>query len=97
MRQFTEKHFEHIAARFKTLSEVSRLKIIKALQDGELNVAEIVATTGLSQPNASRHLLALTQAKMLTRRKTGVQAYYSIVDKHLMDICAAVCKGLPNS
>src|SRR5271163_3444159 len=45
---------------FRGLSDYSRLSILQALRAGPLTVGEIVAATGLSQPNASNHLRCLS-------------------------------------
>ena len=41
---------------FRGLADSSRLAILESLRSGALSVSEIVAVTGLSQPNASNHL-----------------------------------------
>lgn len=83
-----------IANRFRALSEVSRLKIVQCLQDGEKNVTEIVESTGLSQPNVSRHLQILVQAGLIGRKKDGLSVLYKITDKTLSKICKIVCESL---
>ena len=44
---------------FRGLGDRSRLAILEAILDGPRNVGQIVAETGLSQPNASMHLECL--------------------------------------
>jgi ArsR family transcriptional regulator len=41
-------------------------------------VNELVAATGTSQPNVSKHLSVLVNAGMLRRRKAGVKVCYSL-------------------
>ena len=49
-----------IASWFRTLAEPSRLKILRALEEGgELNISELVEATGLTQANVSRHVQSL--------------------------------------
>jgi DNA-binding transcriptional ArsR family regulator len=45
---------------FRGLSDYSRLSILPVLRAGPQTVGEIVAATGLSQPNASNHLRCLS-------------------------------------
>ncbi len=85
---------ELIAARFRVLSEASRLKLIIALEDGEKNVSALVAGTGLTQANVSRQLQALTEAGILGRRKDGLNVFYRIADKSIFDMCDHVCGSL---
>lgn len=102
MTKHTLKHMpaeaiEEVAVRFRALGEVSRLCIIQALQSGETNVTDLVARTGLSQPNVSRHLSVLVAAGLVGRRKDGLNVLYRVVDEHLAEICAIVCKSVSAS
>jgi len=85
---------EMIAARFRVLSEASRLKLIIALEDGEKNVTALVAGTGLTQANVSRQLQALTDAGILGRRKEGLNVIYHIADQSIFEMCDHVCGSL---
>ena len=58
-----------MAAKFRALGEVSRLKLIIAAGNGEKNVTELIAAAGLSQANVSKHLKILTDGGFLVRRK----------------------------
>ena len=46
----TPEALEFVAARFRVLSEASRLKLILALEEGEKNVTGLVETTGSPKP-----------------------------------------------
>lgn len=83
-----------IAARFKILGERMRLKLIISLEGGEKNVTELVASTGSTQANISRHLNSLTDAGILARRKEGLMVYYFIADNSIFDLCETVCGSL---
>jgi ArsR family transcriptional regulator len=90
-RELSPQALDLIAARFKVLSESSRLKLITALEAGDKNVGELVETTGLNQANVSRHLQTLTDAGILARRKDGLNVVYSIADPSIFDLCELVC------
>ena len=83
-----------IAARFKVLSEPTRLKLLVALETGEKNVTALVDATGATQANVSRHLQTLTDAGILRRRKEGLSVFYSITDPTIFDLCEHVCGSL---
>jgi len=83
-----------IAGRFKLLSEVLRLKLLIQLQPGEKNVSELVAATGATQTNVSRHLQSLAEAGILSRRKDGQSVFYKISDPGVFDLCHHVCGSL---
>lgn len=93
-RDLSPAALEMIANRFKALSEISRLKIIIALEDGEKNVTALIGATELTQPNLSRHLQTLVEAGILARRKDGLSVFYRIADPAIFKMCDQVCGGL---
>ena len=72
---FSKNTIEQVAAHFRALGEVSRLKLIFAAGKGEKNVTQLVAATGLSQANVSKHLQILTESGILVRRKKGIYVF----------------------
>ena len=76
----TEATMKLMAARFRAFGEVSRLKLIFAVGDDEKNVSQLIAATGLSQANVSKHLRILTASGILARRKKGIFVFYSTTD-----------------
>ena len=92
--KLSDEAFELVAARFRVLSEASRLKLLAALEGGERNVSELVEATGLTQANVSRHLQTLTAEGILGRRKEGLAVYYGIADDTVVDLCDHVCGGV---
>jgi ArsR family transcriptional regulator len=90
----SEEAIELIAARFRALGEVSRLRLIVAIGNGEKNVSQLVAATGLTQANVSRHLQTLTDAGILVRRKEGVCVFYSTADPTVFILCEVVGTSL---
>ncbi len=93
-RKLSDQALELIAARFRVLSEASRLRLLGALEGGERNVSELVEVTGLTQANVSRHLGVLTDAGILARRKEGLNVFYGIFDPTIFDLCEHVCGSL---
>ena len=85
---------ELIAARFRTLGEPNRLKLLEALQQGPKSVSALIAATGLRQANVSRHLLTLTEAGLLSRQRSGAVVIYSIADPGIFVLCRQVCSGI---
>ncbi len=86
-----EQLFEAVSGYFALLSEPSRIKILYALCKGERTVADIVEQVGSTQANVSRHLNLLYRARVLGRRKDGIQVYYRIADENTVSLCRAVC------
>lgn len=85
---------ELIARRFAVLSEPMRLRLLHALFEGEKPVSALVALTGGTQANVSRHLQTLATAGVLARRKEGLQVFYSISDPSIYKLCDLVCGSL---
>ena len=94
LKRLNNQMLGEISARFRALGEVNRLRIVQALHLGEMCVNEIVESTGLSQPNVSRHLSVLLNVNLIGRRKAGQNVLYYIVDDNLMQICEIVCKSV---
>ena len=67
-----------LAMLFHGLSEPSRLAILAALWTGEKRVSDIVATTRLSQPNASKQLSCLRDCGLVERERRGREAHYRV-------------------
>ena len=81
---------ERIAARFKMLGEPMRLKILQAVCGSPRTVTDIVAATGATQANVSKHLALLAAAGILQREKDGQCVYYSIKDRLAVKMCELV-------
>ena len=90
----SDEALELVARRFAVLGEPMRLRLLRALFDGEKNVHTLVELTGGTQANISRHLQTLTAAGMLGRRKEGLQVFYSIADSSIFKLCDLVCGSL---
>src|SRR6266542_3414196 len=63
---------------FHGFADPSRLAILEALREGPHTVGEIVAATGLSQPNVSNHLACLRDCGLVTSRPAGRYAFYQL-------------------
>ncbi|HXI21654.1 MAG TPA: metalloregulator ArsR/SmtB family transcription factor [Gemmatimonadales bacterium] len=93
-KSLSPDQLQHVAERFKALSEPSRLEILNALTGGERTVSEILETTGLGQANASRHLQVLHAAGFVARRKEGVNTFYRLADRDVFRLCELMCGRL---
>jgi ArsR family transcriptional regulator, cadmium/lead-responsive transcriptional repressor len=68
---------------FRGLADSSRLAILEALRDGERSVSDMVAETGLSQPNASTHLACLKDCGLVESRQEGRYVFYRLADARI--------------
>ena len=64
----------------KAAAEPTRLRILKLLSTGELNVKDLTQILGQSQPRISRHLKLLTEAGLIDRFREGSWVYFHVAD-----------------
>lgn len=65
---------------FHGLSDPSRERIIELLRQGPARVTDVVAATGLSQPNASTHLACLWECGLAERERRGREVHYGLAE-----------------
>jgi DNA-binding transcriptional ArsR family regulator len=65
----------------KALGDENRLRVLLALQGGELCVCQITELFGLAASTISKHLSILYQARLLDSRRDGRWIYYSLPAK----------------
>ncbi len=85
---------ELVAARFRVMADPLRLRLLHALEGGELSVNELTAAVESTQPNVSKHLRTLQAAGLLRRRQEGNTVYYAIADATIFQLCDLVCTSL---
>jgi ArsR family transcriptional regulator len=78
IHQFSKKNMHELTTIFKALSDETRLRIIKLLEEGELCVCDITAALDMVQPKVSFHLNALKEAGFIKDRKAGRWIHYRL-------------------
>ena len=70
-----------LARTVKALADPTRLRLVSlvAAHGGEACVCDLTAPVALSQPTVSHHLKGLVDARVMTRDKRGVWAFYALV------------------
>jgi DNA-binding transcriptional ArsR family regulator len=63
---------------FEVVAEPARREILDRLIGGPRSVGELVAQTGLSQPNTSRHLRIMREAGLVESRAQGQRRLYGL-------------------
>ncbi len=63
---------------YKSLGEITRLRIVMLLLDKKICGYHIENTLNVSQSNISRHLTKLKYAKIVKEEKEGQRIYFSI-------------------
>lgn len=64
---------------FKTLSDPTRMRILRLLEEEELVVQELMEVLGMAQSRVSRHLAILREAGLLSDRRDGTYVFYRFV------------------
>ena len=71
---------------FEVVAEPARREILDLLIAGPLPVGELVAETGLSQPNTSRHLRILREAGLVASKPDGQRRLYELRPEALAEL-----------
>ena len=67
---------------FRLLSDPTRIRIVLALRGGELPVNQLAEVVEKTPTVVSQHLAKMRWARMVTVRKDGTRAFYSLTDEH---------------
>ena len=81
-----QKILENLGEFFKVLTDPTRLKILYALETGELCVFDLSVSAGASVSSVSHHLAALKRVRLVKGRREGRIIYYSLDDDHIKSI-----------
>lgn len=78
-----EEMLYDLADLFKVFADTTRIKILYALMDEDLCVADISEVVGVSQSAVSHQLRSLKQAHLVKFKRDGKQVVYSLSDDHV--------------
>ncbi len=79
-RAFKSQINEQFARIAKAIANPHRLEILDILAQGERSVEDLAHEVGLTVANASQHLQALREARLVTSRRDGLRIYYRLSD-----------------
>ncbi len=88
-RQITnvnEQEAALVAELFSALSDPSRVQILSALMQGEMNVGDLAEIVGISHSAVSHHMRHLRQMRLVRARKDGRHVFYCLDDEHVRDL-----------
>lgn len=74
----------HVAELFRAFSDTSRVRILSALANRELNVNALAEVVGISESAVSHHMRGLRQMRLVKARRQGKEVYYRIEDEHII-------------
>ena len=67
-----------LLAWMEALADATRLRILRALERGELSVLELCEALAVPQSTASRHLKHLADRGWIRARREGTQTFYGL-------------------
>lgn len=76
-------------ALFHSLSDGTRLAIVRRLARGEARVVDLVAELGMAQSTVSAHVACLRDCALVEGRPQGRQVFYSLARPELIDLLAS--------
>ena len=79
-----EEELQQLADLFKVLGDPTRLKIVQLLLLRSHYVTELAEAMGMEQSAISHQLRVLRQARLVTFKKEGKSALYSLNDEHVV-------------
>lgn len=74
------------SALLKALSNPDRLLLLCQLTQGEANVGELEARTGIRQPTLSQQLTVLRESQLVNVRREGKQMFYSVASPEALAV-----------
>jgi DNA-binding transcriptional ArsR family regulator len=75
-----------LAELFRALGDASRIRILSAIANQELNVGVIAEVVGISESAVSHHMRGLRQMRLVKARKDGREVYYTLDDDHVAEL-----------
>ena len=78
--------FNKLAKFFKILGDITRTKILFALDKNEMCVCDIANVLGMSKSSISHQLSTLRKSGIVKCRKEGKEVYYMLDDDHVKQL-----------
>lgn len=75
-----------LAELFKVFGDSTRIKILTALESGELCVCDISTAVGMTSSAVSHQLKILKNAGLVSFRREGKTVFYALADSHVTTI-----------
>lgn len=82
----SDDQLERAAAIFRAAGDISRLKLLHRLSDGEWCVTELAEAANVGLSTVSQQLRLLRAERIVARRRAGKHIFYSLADSHVSDL-----------
>jgi DNA-binding transcriptional ArsR family regulator len=77
-----------VARQFGLMADPTRLRMLTALDAGELCVNDLSAATAINRSTVSHQLKVLRDARLVRSRRVGKLVYYALDDDHIVSLMA---------
>jgi DNA-binding transcriptional ArsR family regulator len=77
---------ENLCQTFKALGDISRLKILWALEHQEMCVCDLAALLTITESAVSHQLRLLRTLRLVKNRREGTILYYRLADDHVSQL-----------
>jgi len=74
----------HVAELFRSFSDTSRVRILYAIIDQEMNTSKLAELIGLTESAVSHHLRGLRQQHLVQAHRVGKEVFYHVIDAHII-------------
>ena len=86
-----EKQLLELQARLcHVLASPKRLEILYTLASGEMTAGELARAVDTTTANLSQHLALMRQYGLVESRKEGLNVYYRLASREILEACQAV-------
>jgi DNA-binding transcriptional ArsR family regulator len=85
-RAISEEAYERAASFFRAAGDVSRLRLLARLADGEQCVTDLAQAAHVALPTVSQQLRLLRAEGLVRRRRVAKHVYYALADTHISDL-----------
>lgn len=89
MAPVSRENLAGAVALFHSLSDPTRLAIVRQLAHREARVIDLTRMLGLPQSTVSSHLACLRECRLISGRPEGRQMFYAIAAPELLDLLAS--------
>jgi len=74
----------HVAELFRSFSDTSRVRILSAIIEKEVNITTLAEIVGVTESAVSHHMRGLRQMRIVQARRDGKEVFYSVNDPHII-------------
>ena len=76
----------HVAEIFRAFSDTSRVRILSAIIEKEVNIAALAKIVGITESAVSHHMRGLRQMHIVRARRDGKEVFYRVDDPNIITL-----------